>query len=365
MTEDMNSTQMDDSNVGSETEAEMFAQVMKNSPFAKEAGIEIPVSEVEEEVPVDESEEDLEQDSEAAEEDAVESDEESGTEKDGEEKDASEDATLPETYALDDLEDIMVTHKIDGEEVTRPLSEWIAGSATQQHLSKQGRELGESRKAFEEERAKAVEQLEIAGAAFASTMLSTENHWQSEYQTTAKKLAQARKEGDKYTVGELTEELEVAQKNYWGARNKREAELKRVQEIKQQSFQSEFEKQVKTFYSKVPELIPDWNEEVQNDIRSFALAEGIPEALLSQITDPAIVKFVDDYRRLKKGVSVGAKKREAAPKKKAPLKRGISESERDSNKAKMEKARAFRADATPDDQMDFLRNYARNSLSNL
>ena len=65
------------------------------------------------------------------------------------------------------------------------------------------------------------------------------------------------------------------------------------------------------FPYEIPNMIPDFDEKVAQDIRSFAIEEGINPDVLDQITDPVIVKFVDDYRRLKQGVKKGAAKRKA------------------------------------------------------
>ena len=150
------STQTDDNIVDSGSEDQMLADIMSRSEILQEAGI-VPTPDESQPEPENQdsedtgTEEDLEQPVESAEyEDDAEPDNEE--EETTEEEDGDAAATDVETFAMDDLEDIMVTHKIDGEEVTRPLSEWIAGSATKQHLSKQGREIGEARKSLEEER---------------------------------------------------------------------------------------------------------------------------------------------------------------------------------------------------------------------
>ena len=123
-------------------------------------------------------------------------------------------------------------------------------------------------------------------------------------------------------------------------------------------------KQIQHFQEEIPNLIPDFNESVAKNIREFAIEEGINPDILDQITDPVIVKFVDDYRRLKQGVTQGAAKRKAAPRRKAvPTKKSPPASKKAADKAKMTKARAFREDASEDDQMDFLRGLASKSLN--
>ena len=148
------------------------------------------------------ADEDLEQPQDSAEEDDVEPAGE--TEEVNEQGSEDATATQDDTYSIDDLEDIMVTHKIDGEEVTRPLSEWVAGSATKQHLTEQGRELGEARKSFEEERAAKLGELEQLSAQLGYATQHEEQQLAQEYHDITQKLNKAMADDDTYEIGELT-----------------------------------------------------------------------------------------------------------------------------------------------------------------
>ena len=99
-------------------------------------------------------------------------------------------------------------------------------------------------------------------------------------------------------------------------------------------------------------------------IRDFAIENGISEGLLDSVVDPHVVKFIDDFRRLKQGVKKGVAKRKAVPAKKAlPTKKAPPAKKKVADKEKMVKARAFREDASPEDQMDFLRQHASKTLN--
>ena len=184
MADNNNSTQTDDNIVDSSTEDQMLADILNKSEILQEAGV-VPREESQPEPELEYSEdigteEDLEEPVESAEyEDDVEPDNEE--EEDSEKEDGDAEATEVDTYALDDLEDIMVTHKIDGEEVTLPISEWIAGSATKQHLSKQGREIGEARKSLDEERTQKLGELQTL-----ASVIATEVYTEETAATTAK-----------------------------------------------------------------------------------------------------------------------------------------------------------------------------------
>ena len=75
-----------------------------------------------------------------------------------------------------------------------------------------------------------------------------------------------------------------------------------VSQQKQSLQQQQFEESVKYFNDTITDVIPDWNSDIQNSIREFALEEGLPEALLNVVSDPSVVKFVDEFRRLKQGI---------------------------------------------------------------
>ena len=187
-----------------------------------------------------------------------------------------------------------------------------------------------------------------------------------EYHDIEAQIKTARDNGDTYELGELKDKREQAQAAYWNARKGREDMLERYSAHKEEQTQAAFQEQIQHFQTEIPNLIPDFDDKVASSIRDFALAEGINESLLDGVVDPVVVKFIDDYRRLKSGVSKGTAKRKAAPVKKAvPTKKAPAASKKRADAEKMTKARAFKDGASVDDQMAFLRNHASKSLSNL
>ena len=256
----------------------------------------------------------------------------------------------------------MVTHKVDGEEITQPLSEWVAGSATKQHLSKQGRELGEARKEFETQRDATLKELEAIGSAVAQKAYGEEIKYQKDYHELSQKMEKARKDDDTYELGELTKQQKDAQEKYWKARSEREGLVSAVQQQQQRAQQEAFQKDVAYFNEHVTEYIPDWDEKVQTDVRAFALEKGLPEEIVDTVTNPAIVKLLDDYRRLEQNIESGAKKRQKAPVKKMPAKKGKAPTKKKQDAEKMVHARAMRENASKEDQMDFLRQHASKTL---
>ena len=342
------------------SEQDLLDAVMANSPIMEEAGVPLPVEEEIEEDPVESDEEVEDPESE----EVVSEDDEEVEAEEEEVESADDSSTQSEAYALDDLEEFDVVVKIDGEETSVSIQDLVKGYTTEQSLSKKGRELGEARKALDEERAEKLGEIEAVSAATQQALLGPENAAAKRFHDFEAQIDKARANGDAYEVNELKDKREQAQKQYWQIRQRREQLIEQTAAATQKAKEEEFQQQLTHFQEVIPEMIPDFNEDTAMQIRDFAVEQGIAEDLLDSVVDPRIVKFIDDYRRLKQGVSKGAAKRKAAPTKKAlPAKKAKPAARKSADKEKMVKARAFKDGASSEDQMDFLRQYASKSLN--
>ena len=359
----------DDVQSNGQTEQELLDAVLNQTSFLdnEEKGVEpLPEEENLEVDPVDSDIEDPEESEEIVSEEEEET-EESEEEVEGEDA-VEETATQePETYSADDLDlDAKVKVKIDGEEQDVSFADLLKGYQTDAHLSKKGRELGEAQKALETEKAEKIAEVTQVGEAAAAILGSQEQGHAKEYHEIEAAIEKARKDGDTFEVNELKDKREQIQKDYWNARKQRESVMAAVEKQKATQAEEVWKKEIEYFQKEIPNLIPDFDEKVATSIREFAVNEGINPAVLDQITDPVIVKFVDDYRRLKQNVDKGAAKRKVIPSKKAlPRKKAAPVAKKNEDKAKMVKARAFKENASGDDQMDFLRQYASKSLGKI
>jgi hypothetical protein len=352
----MDSTQMDDSIAeGSRTEEQMLADIMANSEFTEslpdEQVPELDTEEATEDPDVDESEvEEVEEE--------VETDEE--------ETEAEDDTSTQEAevYSTEDLDlDAKVSIKIDGKETDVSFSDLIKGYSTEQHLSNKGRELGDARKQLDAEYETKFKEINDLGQASAAVLYREEQSLAKEYHEIEAQIEQARKDGDTYEVNELKDKREQSQKNYWQARSNREGLVKNVQAQVQEQSTKQWNEQLEHFSKAIPEMIPDFNEKTATAIREFAISEGIAPEVLDTIVDPVIVKFVDDYRRLKQGVSKGTAKRKATVVKKAPVRKSKTRSQKEVDRETKIRQRAFSEDSSDDDQMAFLRGLANKSLN--
>ena len=336
----------------------LLADIVRNSEFVES----LPNEQVPELDPEESDDQDPIQSDEADSEDVEEIQEEVNNEED---EDAAEAATdTSEPFAAEDLDlEAKVIVKIDGEDSEVSFGDLIKGYSTEQHLSKKGRELGDARKQMDVDYDTKVKELGNMSKASAAVLYSSEQQLSKEYHEIEAQIEQARKDGDTYEVNELKDKREQAQKSYWQSRNQREDLVKQVTQQEQEAQQKDWQAQLANFNERIPELIPDFNDKTAESIRNFAIAEGIPAEVLDSIADPVIVKFVDDYRRLKQGVTKGAVKRKSAPTKKIPVRKAksITKRKQDANEAQRQKV--LSGQGSDDDQQGFLRGLAERSLN--
>ena len=364
MTDESLPVPSDDVQGQGQSEQALLDAVMANSPIMEEAGVPLPNVETEEVDPVETDE--LDPESEETVED-VEEEVPNDYEEDDGEDDAQGASTQDDVLTTDDLDlDAMLSVKIDGEDTQVSFGDLVKGYTTEQSLSKKGRELGEARKHIEAERNEQLGNLVKISQAANAILGNGEQAFAKSYHEIEAQIEKARADGDTYELGELKDKREQAQKRYWNARQQREGLINAVEQQRTKAENENFQVQMQHFAAEIPAMIPDFDENVANSIREFALEHGIAGGLLDSVTDPAVVKFIDDYRRLKQGVSKGAAKRKAVPQKKAlPTKKATPAAKKKQDAAKARRAKAFKEGSSADDQMAFLRDFASKSLNNI
>lgn len=347
-----------------QTEDALLDAVLRNSDFTKEEYEPLPEMD-EIDVDPDESSE-IEEDPEELEDSVTEEEYEEEVEEEFDEDESEEESTQnADIFTADDLDlEAMVRVKIDGEEVDVTFEELLKGYQTDASISKKGRELGEARKALEEERTVALQEVQQIGQASAAILMGTEQNLAKEYHELDEKIDKAREDGDTYELNELKDKREQVQKRYWNARNQREGLQEQLQAQQAKINEELWEKQLEYFNDAIQDEVPGFDEDMAMEIREFALSEGIPEEVVDTVADPIIVRILNDYRKLKQGVTKGQAKRKAVPAKKAvPVKKAQTKQKQKADRDTVLKQRAFDENASSEDQMAFLRNYAANSLN--
>jgi hypothetical protein len=349
----------DDGSNGNELAVPNFDDILKNSPAAELLGLKKGETESlpddGEDVPTPDDASDEDPDAEASAENEA-SEEPEGDEADeGESKDdESTQADLPKEEDIDWEYKVPVT--INGKVEYKTLSEVRKGFATDQHLSQKGREIGELKKQVEQERDAKLQELVQLGTVLHEEISAQEKTLETEYATVAAQIKKAREEGDTYSARELKDKQEEIQEQYWALRNKREERTKKVVEQLQAKQAEEQQNMIAKFGEDIKTVLPEFNDQLAKSIRKFAIEEGIPEALLDSVYSAKVVKFIDDYRRLKTAKDVGAVKRKAAPvAKSVPTRKGTPAVQKQQQAVKVSRERVLSGNAGEAEQMDFLK----------
>ena len=309
--------------------------------------------------PEDSAEEDDTPDEDAADEDDTDDYEEDAPEdeeyEDDDDEDSTQDDDLPSEEEVD--WEYSVPVKVDGEIEYVSLGELRKGFATDQHLSKKGREVSELEKSLQEEYEGKTNQVVELGTALATQLQQQETVLAQEFHDLESKIKTARENGDTYELNELKDKRETAQAKYWQARNEREGISGAIQQQQQEQLQLQVDGLMETFESEIQDLVPDFDAE---SVRDFALGEGVPEEFLDIIFDARVVKFVDDYRQLKQKTSSGSAKRKRVNKAKGiPSKRKATKAQRAQRESGARRDQVLSGQGNDADQLEFLKSLSK------
>jgi len=355
---EVSSANFDDGYNSNDSEVKSLDDILRNSPAANLLGLKESLPEEDEDVPnPDESstEEAQENDDESAK-DLDDTEESTDSEDDDNVADdkSTQNADLPTEEDIDWEYQVPVT--VDGKTEYVTLEEIRKGYSTDKHLSQKGRELGELKKQLETERTEKLQEIVTLGQVIHEELTLVETDLASQYHKLKSDIDKAREEGDTYTARELKEQLEDTQEKYWKARNKREEQTKAVvQKIQAQQTEQQ-QALLKEYEEKISDLIPDYSEKVAKSVREFAIKEGIPETLLENIYSPEVVKFINDYRKLKTAKDTGEAKRKAVPTTKSiPSKRGTPQSQKEREQVSSSRQKVLTGQGSKQDELDFLK----------
>jgi len=358
---EISSKSFDDGSNSADLEAKSLDDILRNSPAAKMLGLEESLPEEDDSVPSpEESSEEEEEAPQETDEDAENDLDEEEESTDSEEEGTDEDDTSTQNADLPTEEDIDWEYKvpvtIDGKTEYVTLEEIRKGYSTDKHLSQKGRELGELRKQIEQEKTEKLKEIIELGQVINSELTATETSLAEEYHRLSRDIEKARDEGDSYSARELKEQREAVQEKYWKSRNKREEQTKAIATQLAAEMEEQRQELLRNYNERITTLVPDYSEKVAKSIRDFAIKEGISEELLGSVYDPQVVKFINDYRKLKTAKEAGAVKRKAAPTvKSVPSKKGTPKSQKEQQAAVATRSKVLSGEGSKQDELDFLK----------
>jgi hypothetical protein len=356
---EISSQSFDDGSNSADLEVKSLDDILRNSPAAELLGLKESLPEEGDGVPSPDevSAEEAQEENDTKSENDLDETEESD---DSEEDNTDEDDTSTQNSDLPSEDDIDWEYKVpvtvDGKTEYVTLEEIRKGYSTDQHLSQKGRELGELKKQIDQERTEKLQEIIQLGTVINDELTAVESNLAQQYHKVKGEIDKAREEGDSYTARELKEQLEEVQEKYWNARNKREQQTKAVVEKIQAQQMEQQQVLLRQYEENIVNLIPDYSEKVARNIREFAIKEGIPEQLLEAVYDPNVVKFINDYRKLKTAKETGEAKRKATPNVKSiPSKKGTSSSQKEKQAVNNNRAKVLTGQGSKQDELDFLK----------
>ena len=287
-----------------------------------------------------EATEELEGDDPHTEEDAEEVGEveEDNTDEEVEDEDESKDATQEddteedEDYEVDMSFEVPV--KIDGEDSRVTMEELVANYQTKQSQSKKGDELAKQAKELVDAKEESMMYANIN-----AQLLGNEDEKDLNILRGLQEKVDKAYEEDDYDAGKLNRQFEKAKEEYSKRKGNRDSIMKTMGNKIQGQQVEVFNQQVESFKTEIPNLIPDWSEDIALKNRDFALSLGLNEQLVNSMVDPTVVAVIDGYRRLKESTSKGAVKRKKAAVKRVPTRKPVSAKNKKSNKIDQSRTR--------------------------
>jgi chemotaxis protein histidine kinase CheA len=297
----------------------------------------------------DEATEELEGEDHNTDEDADEVDdaEDDEAEEEEEDEDESEDATQKdsdlETGDEIDME-FKVPVKIDGKESEVSMDELVASYQTKQSQSKKGDEIAEQAKSL----AQAKEEAVMFANINAELLKGEDTKDQQVLKGLSDRVDKAFDDNNP-DANKLNRQLDKAKEEYKTRQTNRNSVVDSMSQKIQEQRQEQFGQQVEAFNSEIKNHVSDWSEEVALKNRDFALGLGLNEQFVDTITDPVVVKVIDEYRRLKEISEKGQVKRKKASVKRVPTKKASSVKTKKSNKIEEARNRSKKGRATEKD----------------
>lgn len=104
--------------------------------------------------------------------------------------------------------------------------------------------------------------------------------------------------------------------------------------------QAQLQEAAKECVRVLEEEVPDWNNKLYNDIRAYAVQQGLPEEEVNQYVDPKVIQLLNKARLYDAGKKVATKKKKAATTKKTLRTRKAPESDKQRKQNKVAEAKA-------------------------
>jgi len=259
-------------------------------------------------VEVDETEEDIEEDTEPEEEDDA-------------DEDNDDEDELESQFADDDA---MVEVTVDGKVVQQSVKELKRLAGQEASLTRKSQETASKRK-------EADEAINKNHAVFQTLLQKAEEKYKP-YSEVDMLLASKTMDADDFAL--LRKEAQDAETELRFLREEADKFYSDVQTQNQQALRDAAKQAVEVLQNDIPE----WSDDLYNDIRAYAMEQGMDEATVNTIVDPTAIKILHKARLFDQGKQVATVKKKVAAKKKVLRSTKAPEGERAVKARRMKKA---------------------------
>ena len=113
---------------------------------------------------------------------------------------------------------------------------------------------------------------------------------------------------DASEFAQLRKEAQAAEENIKFLQSEADNFYTELKQQQQQALKQQASEAVKVLQTE----IPDWSNNLYNDIRAYAVSEGLPQEQVDQYVDPIVIKLLNKARMFDQGKKVAVKKKTTA-----------------------------------------------------
>lgn len=225
---------------------------------------------------------------------------EADPEEDSEEtEDEEDDGEEKEVKTLDD--DAVVEVKVGDEVIKASVKELKRLYGQEAALTKKSQQLAAKRKE--------VEQDSLKTAAILDKMYKkAEERWKP-YSEIDMILASKQLDAEQFTA--LRQEAQAAWEDFRFVSEEANAFIKEAQAKQQEQLKAAAAESVKV----LKQAIPNWNTNLYDSIREYAINQGMPSEMVNTLVDPIAIQIIHKARLYDEGKKIATKKKVSAPKK--------------------------------------------------
>lgn len=222
-------------------------------------------------------------------------DDENETDPDDEETESEEEE---ETEEIELSDDTLIDILVDGETKQASVKELKRLYGQEASLTRKSQQVAEQRKQAEESIGK-------TDAVLQRMLAQAEERWKPYSEVD---MLVASKAMDTEDFAQLRKEAQAAEEELKFIREEADQFYKDIRAQQQQQLQAA----AKEALSVLQEDLPDWSTALYDDIRAYAVSQGLPQEQVDNYVDPAVIKILNKARLYDQGKKVSTVKRKKA-----------------------------------------------------